>query len=152
KPTAASPQLLTHRGRAVVFEDHDDLLRRIDDPSLDVHPDNVLVLRNAGPLGGPGMPEWGFLPLPRKLLQQGVRDVVRLSDARMRGTAFGTVVVHVAPEAAAGGPLAAVRDGDLIELDVAQRRLELLVDPETISRRLADKQRSHTVASRGYRW
>jgi L-arabonate dehydrase len=152
KPTAASPQLLTHRGRAVVFEDHDDLLRRIDDPNLDVHPDDVLVLRNAGSLGGPGMPEWGFLPLPKKLLQQGVRDMVRLSDARMSGTAFGTVVVHIAPEAAAGGPLAAVRDGDLIELDVAQRRLELFVEPEVVSHRLASRQRSHPMPVRGYTW
>ncbi|GIX47838.1 MAG: dihydroxy-acid dehydratase [Candidatus Tectimicrobiota bacterium] len=151
KPTAASPALLQHRGRAVVFEDHEDLLRRIDDPNLDVRPDDVLVLRNAGPLGAPGMPEWGFLPLPRKLLQQGVRDMVRLSDARMSGTAFGTVVVHVTPEAAAGGPLAAVRTGDWIELDVPARRLELLVPAEEIARRLAARPpRRHF--RRGYGW
>ena len=95
--------------------------RRIDDPDLDVRPDDVLVMRNAGPLGGPGMPEWGFLPLPKKLLQQGVRDMVRISDARMSGTAFGTVVVHATPESAAGGPLAAVRNGDMIELNVPER-------------------------------
>ena len=111
----------------MVFEDHEDLLHRIDDPQLDVHPDDVLVMRNAGPIGAPGMPEWGFLPLPRKLLRQGIRDMVRLSDARMSGTAFGTVVVHVTPESAAGGPLAAVRNGDMIELDVPHRRLDLLV-------------------------
>ena len=99
--------------------------RRIDDPDLDVRPDDVLVMRNAGPLGGPGMPEWGFLPLPKKLLQQGVRDMVRISDARMSGTAFGTVVVHATPESAAGGPLAAVRNGDVIELNVPERRLDL---------------------------
>src|SRR4029450_2449930 len=129
KPTAASPELLTHQGRAVVFEDHDDLLRRIDDPDLDVQPDDVLVMRNGGAIGAPGMPEWGFLPLPRKLLQQGIRDMVRISDARMSGTAFGTVVVHATPESAAGGPLAAVRTGDLIVLDVPNRRLDLLVEP-----------------------
>src|SRR5262245_52489443 len=152
KPATATPALLTHRGRAVVFEDHDDLVRRVDDPALDVRREDVLVLRQAGPIGGPGMPEWGFLPIPKKLLAAGVRDMVRLSDARMSGTAFGTVVVHVAPEAAAGGPLAAVQDGDLIELDVARRRLALLVEPEVIARRLAGRQRLHTTASRGYGW
>src|SRR5262249_23146549 len=109
KPSAASPELLTHRGRAVVLTDHAELERRIDDPGLDVRPEDVLVLQEGGPVGGPGMAEWGFLPLPRKLLEQGVRDMVRVSDARMSGTAFGTVVVHVAPESAVGGPLAAVR-------------------------------------------
>jgi dihydroxyacid dehydratase/phosphogluconate dehydratase len=113
----------------VVFEDHEDMERRIDDPNLEVRPDDVLVMRQGGPLGAPGMPEWGFLPLPKKLLQQGIRDMVRISDARMSGTAFGTVVVHATPESAAGGPLAAVRTGDLIELDVPNRRLDLLVGP-----------------------
>ena len=150
KPSAASPQLLTHRGRAIVFEDHDDLERRIDDPDLDVTPDDVLVLRRAGPVGGPGMAEWGFLPLPKKLLQQGVRDMVRLSDARMSGTAFGTVVVHVAPESAVGGPLAAVATGDLIELDVPRRRLDLLLPPEEIARRLAARPRPEPHYRRGY--
>ena len=98
KQTAASPELLVHTGRAVVFEDHDDMERRIDDPDLDVHPEDVLVMRNAGPVGGPGMPEWGLLPLPRRLLERGVKDMVRISDARMSGTALGTVVVHVTPE------------------------------------------------------
>ena len=111
--------------------------RRIDDPNLDVQPDDVLVMRQGGPLGAPGMPEWGFLPLPKKLLQQGIRDMVRISDARMSGTAFGTVVVHATPESAAGGPLAAVRTGDLIELDVPNRRLDLLVEPAEVARRLA---------------
>ena len=104
KPTAASESLLTHEGRAIVFEDHDDLFARIDDPDLDVTPDDVLIMRSGGPIGAPGMPEWGFLPLPKKILASGVRDMVRLSDARMSGTAFGTVVVHVTPESAAGGP------------------------------------------------
>jgi len=152
KPTAASPELLCHRGRAVVFEDHDDMDRRIDDPDLDVRPDDVLVMRNAGPLGGPGMPEWGFLPLPKKLLQQGVRDMVRISDARMSGTAFGTVVVHATPESAAGGPLAAVRNGDMIELNVPERRLDLLVEPDEIARRLAAQARPPAPYRRGYGW
>ena len=152
KPTAASPELLRHRGRAVVFEDHDDVDRRIDDPDLDVRPDDVLVMRNAGPLGGPGMPEWGFLPLPKKLLQQGVRDMVRISDARMSGTAFGTVVVHATPESAAGGPLAAVRNGDMIELNVPERRLDLLVEPDEIARRLAAQARPPAPYRRGYGW
>ena len=152
KPTAASPELLRHRGRAVVFEDHDDMDRRIDDPDLDVHPDDVLVMRNAGPLGGPGMPEWGFLPLPKKLLQQGVRDMVRISDARMSGTAFGTVVVHATPESAAGGPLAAVRNGDTIELNVPERRLDLLVEPDEIARRLAARAQPPAPYRRGYGW
>ena len=152
KPSAASPDLLTHRGRAVVFEDHDDIVRRIDDPDLDVRPDDVLVLRSAGPIGGPGMPEWGFLPLPKKLLEQGVRDMVRLSDARMSGTAFGTVVVHVAPESAVGGPLAAVRDGDVIELDVPNRRLDLLVDQREVRRRLEEAPTPKQHYNRGYGW
>jgi len=152
KPTAASKELMTHTGRAVVFEDHDDLAQRIDSPELDVHPDDVLVMRNSGPIGGPGMPEWGFLPLPKKILAQGVRDMVRLSDARMSGTAFGTVVVHVAPESAAGGPLAAVRNGDMIQLDVPNRRLELLVDDREISRRLNERPESKLHHRRGYGW
>jgi len=150
KQSAASPHLLRHRGRAVVFEDHDDLITRIDDPHLDVSSDDVLVLKRAGPLGGPGMPEWGLLPIPKKLLQQGVRDMVRLSDARISGTAFGTVVVHVAPESAAGGPLAAVRNGDLIELDVPARRLDLLISPDEIRRRLDEQRRNTALPARGH--
>ncbi len=152
KTSAASPQLLRHRGRAIVFEDHDDLNRRIDDPALDVRPEDVLVLRHSGPLGGPGMPEWGFLPIPRKLLQQGVRDMVRLSDARMSGTAFGTVVVHVTPESAKGGPLAAVRTGDRIELDTPARRLDLLVEESEIARRLAQQPPRIPESRRGHTW
>ncbi len=138
KHSAASGELLKHRGRAVVFEDHDDLLRRIDDPELDVEPDDVLVMRNSGPVGAPGMPEWGLLPIPEKLLKQGVRDMVRISDARISGTAFGTIVVHITPESAVGGPLAAVRSGDMIELDSADGRLDLLVEPAEVQRRLAE--------------
>ena len=152
KPTAASQDLLTHRARAIVFESHDDMERRVDDPDIDVRPDDVLVMRNAGPIGGPGMPEWGFLPLPKKILAQGIRDMVRLSDARMSGTAFGTVVVHVAPESASGGPLAAVRTGDIIELDVPNRRLDLLVDQREVNQRTAAIQMPEPHHSRGYGW
>ncbi len=152
RQSSASPELLTHSGRAVVFESHDDVEERVDDPGLDVRPDDVLVLRNAGPIGAPGMPEWGFLPLPKKLLERGVRDMVRLSDARMSGTAFGTVVVHVAPESAAGGPLAAVRGGDMIRLDVPARRLDLLVDRGEIRRRLSETPPPSPHYERGYGW
>ena len=150
KSSAASPGLLRHSGRALVFEDHDDLARRIDDPELEVVPDDILVMRNAGPIGGPGMPEWGFLPLPRKLLERGVRDMVRISDARMSGSAFGTVVVHVSPESAVGGPLAAVRTGDIIEMDVAKRRLDLKVEGREIRRRLAEAPPARPKPARGY--
>lgn len=135
KHAAADPRLLRHRGRAVVFRDVDDLRARIDDPNLDIEPDDVLVLQNAGPKGGPGMPEVGNFPIPKRLLVRGVRDMVRISDARMSGTAYGTIVLHVAPEAAVGGPLALVRDGDEIELDVEDRRIDLLVDPAELAAR-----------------
>ncbi len=137
KPSAALERLLRHAGPAVVFESAADLYARIDAPDLAVDEDSVLVLRNAGPVGGPGMPEWGNLPIPKKLLARGVRDLVRVSDARMSGTHFGTCVLHVAPEAAVGGPLALVRDGDRIELDVAARRLHLAVADDELARRRA---------------
>jgi dehydratase ilvD1 len=135
KPSAASPDLLQHRGRAVVFEDIEDYKARIDDPDLDVDAGSILVLKGCGPKGYPGMPEVGNMALPRKLLAQGVRDMVRISDARMSGTAFGTVILHVSPEADAGGPLALVQNGDEIEFDGAGRRLELLVDDTELDRR-----------------
>jgi dihydroxy-acid dehydratase len=135
KRSAASPSLLTHGGPAVVFDNVYDLQARIDDPSLDVEPDSVLVLRNCGPKGGPGMPEWGQIPIPSKLLARGVTDMVRISDARMSGTGFGTVVLHVTPESADGGPLAIVLDGDPIILDVPNRKLDLDISPEEIQRR-----------------
>ena len=150
KPTAASESLMTHEGRAIVFTDHDDLFARIDDPDLDVTPNDALVMQSGGPLGGPGMPEWGFLPLPKKILATGVRDMVRLSDARMSGTAFGTVVVHVTPESAVGGPLGAVRDGDRIRLDVPRRRLDLLVEDREVQRRLAETPPPRPTHRRGY--
>jgi dihydroxy-acid dehydratase len=135
KPTACDQRLLQHTGRAVVFKDYNDMAARIDDEALDVDADSVLVLQNAGPLGGPGMPEWGMLPIPRKLLKQGVRDMVRISDARMSGTSYGACVLHVAPESYAGGPLAFVEDGDLIELDVPNRKLNLLISEEELAKR-----------------
>jgi dihydroxy-acid dehydratase len=135
KPTAAESRLLKHTGRAVVFRDYNDLAARIDSEALDVDEESVLLLQNAGPLGGPGMPEWGMLPIPRKLLRQGVRDMVRISDARMSGTAYGACVLHVSPESFVGGPLAFVHDGDLIELDVASRKLNLQVSDDELARR-----------------
>ncbi|HEV7993808.1 MAG TPA: L-arabinonate dehydratase [Gemmatimonadaceae bacterium] len=137
KPPAAEPQLLSHTGRAVVFSNYDDMAARIDDPALDVDASSVLVLQNAGPLGAPGMPEWGQLPIPKKLLEQGVRDMLRISDARMSGTSYGACVLHVTPESYVGGPLAFVRDGDLIRLDVAARTLSLLVSDEELAARRA---------------
>jgi dihydroxy-acid dehydratase len=137
KASAASQQLMNHTGTAVVFENYQDMLARIDSEDLDVTPDSVLVMRNAGPRGVPGMPEWGEIPIPKKLLQQGVRDVVRISDSRMSGTSFGTVILHAAPESAIGGPLAIVQNGDKIKLSVSERRLELLISDEAIQDRLA---------------
>lgn len=150
KPTAAEPRLLKHTGPAVVFKDYADMEARIDDESLGVNEDSVLVLQNAGPLGGPGMPEWGMLPIPRKLLAQGVRDMVRISDARMSGTSYGACVLHVSPESYVGGPLALVHDGDLIELDVAERRLELRVDENELARRRASWQPRPAHYERGF--
>jgi dihydroxy-acid dehydratase len=152
KPSAASQSLFHHRGRAVVFESIEDLRSRIDDPGLAVDATSVLVLKGCGPKGYPGMPEVGNMPLPRKLLEQGVQDMLRISDARMSGTAFGTVVLHIAPEAEAGGPLAMVRDGDEILFDGANRRLELLVKPEELAARTAAWNSSRPPAkySRGY--
>ncbi|HEX6690087.1 MAG TPA: L-arabinonate dehydratase [Burkholderiales bacterium] len=135
KAAAADPRLLKHTGKAVVFEDYNDMAARIDRDDLEVDADSVLVLRNAGPLGGPGMPEWGMLPVPKKLLKQGVRDMVRLSDARMSGTSYGACVLHVAPESFVGGPLAFVRNGDLIELDVEQRQLNLKISDAELAKR-----------------
>lgn len=138
KHTAMEPRLRRHAGPAVVFASYDDLARRIDDPALPVTADSVLVLQNAGPLGGPGMPEWGMLPIPKKLVEEGVRDMVRISDARMSGTSYGACVLHVAPESFVGGPLALVRDGDVIELDVPARRLSMQVSGEELARRHAE--------------
>ncbi len=137
KQAAASPKLMQHEGRAVVFDSVEDMARRVDDPALDVTETDVLVLRNTGPIGAPGMPEAGYLPIPKKLAQKGVKDMVRISDARMSGTAFGTIVLHIAPESAVGGPLALVKSGDRIRLDVAARRIDLLVDEAELKSRAA---------------
>jgi dihydroxyacid dehydratase/phosphogluconate dehydratase len=150
KHGAASPDFLEHRGPAVVFDDYDDMVARIDDPDLEVTADSVLVLRNAGPVGGPGMPEWGMLPIPKKLLAEGVRDMVRISDARMSGTSYGTCVLHVAPESAVGGPLALLRDGDEIVLDVEARRLDVAVPDEELDRRRSEWVAPDPPYVRGY--
>ena len=150
KPTAASEALMVHRGRAFVFEGYEDLLGRIDDPGLDVGKDDVMVLRNCGPRGFPGMPEVGAMPIPKKLLEQGVRDMVRVSDARMSGTYYGTIVLHVAPEAAVGGTLALVRDGDMIRLDVPRRELVLEVSDADLAQRRCRWQPPHPGITGGY--
>jgi dihydroxy-acid dehydratase len=150
KQSAASPHLLKHKGRSVVFDNNQDLLARLDDPNLDVDESSVLILKNAGPIGAPGMPEWGHLPIPGKLLKAGVQDMVRLSDARISGTSFGTILVHISPESAVGGPLAIVRNGDWIELDVPGRSLELLIPDEEIRKRLAAWKPPEPHYQRGY--
>jgi dihydroxy-acid dehydratase len=150
KTSAADPRLMQHRGPAVVFKDYNDLDARINDEDLDVTEDSVLILQNAGPLGAPGMPEWGMLPIPGKLLPKGVRDMVRISDARMSGTSYGTCVLHVSPESYVGGPLALVRDGDLVSLDVANRKLDLLVDEAELAARRATWSRPPARYQRGY--
>jgi L-arabonate dehydrase len=151
KRSAADPKLLQHEGRAVVFEDIADLGARVDDPDLPIDAGSVMVLKNAGPVGAPGMPEWGHLPIPAKLLRQGVTDLVRISDARMSGTSYGAVVLHIAPESAIGGPLALVRDGDTIRLDVAKRSLDVLVDPAELEARRRDWTPPPKKDERGYR-
>jgi L-arabonate dehydrase len=151
KISAADPRLLVHEGSAIVFDDIHDLAARIDDPDLDADADSVMVLRNAGPVGAPGMPEWGHLPIPAKLLEQGVSDLVRISDARMSGTSYGAVVLHVAPESAVGGPLALVRTGDRIRLDVPARTLDMLLDEAELERRRAAWAPPARKDERGYR-
>ena len=151
KHTAASPHLLQHRGPAYVFESYKQMHDVIDSPDLPVTKDTVLVMKSCGPKGAPGFPEWGQIPMPRVLLEQGINDMVRISDARMSGTSFGTVVLHVAPESAAGGPLAAVETGDEVELDTAGRRLTLHVSDEEIARRLAARP-PHPESAGPTRW
>jgi dihydroxy-acid dehydratase len=150
KPSAATPRLMQHRGPAVVFESMEDYHARIDDPGLDITADSVIVLKGVGPKGYPGMPEVGNVDLPKKLIQQGVKDMVRISDGRMSGTAYGTVVLHVSPESTIGGTLALVRNGDEIELDVANRRLHLHVADDELEKRRAAWKAPEPVAVRGY--
>jgi len=137
KPAAADPRFLKHRGKVIAFEDYNHMAREVERDDLDVTPDHILVLKNGGPKGGPGMPEWGMLPIPRKLVRAGVRDMVRISDARMSGTSYGACILHVAPESYVGGPLAFVRTGDEIEIDVDARRIHLHVSDEELARRKA---------------
>lgn len=152
KPSAASPHLMVHRGRAVVFEDIDDYKAKINDDNLDIDENCVMVMKNCGPKGYPGMAEVGNMGLPPKVLKKGITDMVRISDARMSGTAYGTVVLHTSPEAAVGGPLAVVKNGDMIELDVPNRRLHLDVSEEELARRLAEWKPTHEQAASGYAW
>ena len=152
KPSAAAPHLLKHSGPALVFDDYPALKAAIDRDDLDVTPDHVLVLRNAGPLGGPGMPEWGMLPIPKKLIKQGVRDMLRISDARMSGTSYGACILHVAPESYVGGPLALVQTGDIISVDVVARTLNLDVPDEELARRRAALKPPKVHYERGYGW
>jgi dihydroxy-acid dehydratase len=151
KISAAEQALLQHEGRAIVFDGIHDLAARVDDPELDIDERSVMVLRNGGPVGAPGMPEWGHLPIPAKLLKRGVTDLLRISDARMSGTSYGAVVLHVAPESAVGGPLALVQDGDVIRLDAEQRSLDLLVDPAELARRRDEWVPAPRHDERGYR-
>jgi dihydroxy-acid dehydratase len=150
KPPAAEPHLLKHKGPAVVFDSYEEMKTRMDDPNLQADESSVFILRNAGPKGGPGMPEWGQLPVPKKLLQRGVRDVLRISDSRMSGTSYGACVLHVAPEAFVGGPLALVKEGDLIEMDVAERKLNMLVSDEELAKRRAAWKAPKAQFPRGY--
>ena len=150
KHSAADPSLLKHSGPAIVFDNYRELSERIDDPDLPVTKESVLVLRNAGPVGAPGMPEWGMLPIPKKLLKQGVRDMVRVSDARMSGTSYGTCVLHVTPESAIGGPLAAIKEGDMIDLDVASRTISLNISDDEMIKRTKDLPGRKNLYARGY--
>src|SRR5580692_4749284 len=152
KPSACEPRFLKHTGTALVFDDYPSMKKAIDDPNLDVTADHVLILRNAGPQGGPGMPEWGMLPIPTKLVKQGVRDMVRLSDARMSGTSYGACILHVSPESYIGGPLALVRNGDKITLDVAARTINLDVSEAELKKRRAEWKQPETRFERGYGW
>ena len=152
KPSACAPQYLRHTGPALVFDDYPSMRAAVDDENLEVTADHILVLRNAGPQGGPGMPEWGMLPIPKKLLREGVRDMVRISDARMSGTSYGACILHVAPESYVGGPLALVETGDLISIDVAARRIHLEVSDDELARRKAAWQPPAPRFERGYGW
>ena len=152
KPAAMEQRLMVHEGPALVFDSYPEMKAAVNDPDLDITADHVMVFRNAGPIGGPGMPEWGMLPIPTKLVKQGVRDMLRISDARMSGTSYGACVLHVAPEAAIGGPLALVRTGDRIRVDVPNRSIDLMVDDEELAARRAAWTAPEPHATRGYNW
>ena len=150
KPSAASPHLLTHTGKAVVFETIDEYKAKIDDPNLDIDENSIMVMKNVGPKGYPGMPEVGNMTLPKKILDKGIKDMVRISDGRMSGTGYGTVILHVSPESAIGGPLALVKTGDLIELNVPNRTLNLLISDEEFAKRKAEFKPTQLPYERGY--
>ncbi len=152
KPAACDPQFHVHQGRALVFDSYPDMMKAVDDETLDVGPDDVLVLRNAGPQGGPGMPEWGMLPIPKALLKTGRRDMLRISDARMSGTSYGACILHVAPEAYVGGPLALLKTGDIVRLDLPNRRLDMLVDEAELAKRRSAWRAPPPRFERGYGW
>jgi len=152
KPSACPPHLHQHTGPALVFDDYPSMKAVIDSDDLDVTAEHVLILRNAGPLGGPGMPEWGMLPMPKKLLKQGVRDMLRLSDARMSGTSYGACVLHISPESFVGGPLALVQNGDMITVDVPARSIRLEITDEEFARRKAAWKAPMARYERGYGW
>jgi dihydroxy-acid dehydratase len=152
KPSAANPKFLKHTGPALVFDDYPSMKKATEDENLDVTENTVLILRNAGPQGGPGMPEWGMLPIPKKLVKQGVRDMVRISDARMSGTSYGACVLHVAPESYVGGPLALVKTGDLITIDVSARSINLEVSDAELAKRRAALAKPEPRFERGYGW
>ncbi|MCD2183733.1 L-arabinonate dehydratase [Rhizobium sp. GN54] len=152
KPSACEERLRVHEGPALVFDSYPEMKKAVEDESLDVTADHIMVLRNAGPKGGPGMPEWGMLPIPKKLIKQGVRDMLRISDSRMSGTSYGACILHVAPEAHVGGPLALVRTGDIIRVDVPNRSIDMLVDAETLARRRAEWVAPADKFERGYGW
>ena len=150
KQSAASPELLVHTGPAVVFDDYKEMLSMVEDPSQEFDPNAVLILRNAGPVGVPGMPEWGMIPIPISLQKKGIRDMVRISDARMSGTSFGTVILHVAPESAIGGPLSIVKNNDLITLDVPNRKLDICISNEEMEQRMKQRIVLPSLHTRGY--
>jgi len=152
KPSACDPRFYNHQGPALVFDSYPEMKAAVDDEDLDVTADHVLVLRGAGPQGGPGMPEWGMLPLPKKLLKQGVRDMLRLSDARMSGTSYGACILHVSPESHVGGPLALLRTGDIVRVDIPNRTIDMLVDDDELARRRAAWTAPEPKFERGYGW
>jgi dihydroxy-acid dehydratase len=152
KPAACEKKFLKHKGPAIVFDSYPEMKELIDSDDLDVSEDHILVLRNVGPVGGPGMPEWGMMPIPKKLLKKGVRDMVRISDARMSGTSYGACILHVAPESYIGGPLSLLKTGDIVELDVSQRSINMLVDEDTLSLRRNKLKPSEPKAGRGWLW
>ena len=152
KPAACNPKYYVHEGPALVFDSYPEMKAAVDDENLDITPDHVMVLRNAGPLGGPGMPEWGMLPIPKALLKQGHRDMLRISDARMSGTSYGACVLHVAPESYVGGPLALLKTGDTVRLDLPNRRLDMLVDEAELEKRRAAWKQPKPRFERGWGW